>query len=1404
MKKLIFIFGLLISFLSFGQTTLLSPTGDGGFETGTTLAANGWTVANDGGNFWVVGTGTPQYAGSRGAYIASTGTTYAYTKTAARVSHMYRDLVIPSGASAITLTFYWKGKGESGYDRLLIYTTTTSVTPVAASPASPTNTITGETLIWTQPTYTVTTYTLATVTIPDALAGTTVRLHFMWQNDGSLGTSPGAAVDNIGVVYTPLPSCSGTPNTGTVSASTNNTCSATATTLTGNSLSTGTGISYQWQSSSNNSTWADVGGATGSTYATTLPSGSMYYRIKTTCSNSGISSYSSSIQLIGTTCVICPSNSTTITNTGCSGTVYDPGGTGNYNNSQTGTITLYPSVGTDKVRLTFSSFSTESGYDGLVIYDGNNTSAPIISSGLAAGTSATNCPAGSYYGTTSPSTVTSTAADGSLTLVFRSDGSTVSTGFEATISCFTPPAPGCSSSPSPSNGVTGITVAPTLTWAAVQYATEYDVYIGETLPGTPTATVSTNSYTPSTLSPLTSYQWKVVPKNASGLATGCSTWSFTTMSPAYATAWISMNTGSSNWCAGETRNVTVTVKNNGANDWSDNLNDFNIGVKWNGDADYNIRVDAQGLFPGETQTYTFSVTAPNIAGSNNLTFDVVLEGCFWFGTNGSGCGSVAGPGNIVYVSPTITINDYPTSPNAVSDVSICLGKTTQLSASAVGPAGTAHTASENSDYTQFTTSDATRWSISSTTNAAGTTPELRFAYVSTLTSQFWAKSPQVNATSYSTLSLSFKHYCDWYTSNFILRLQTSTDGTTWTDRWTTTVTADIAATTQTVNLNVLAGTNFYYRFMYDGNTWNVNNWYIDNISITGNKAVTYSWSPSDGLSSPSIYNPIASPNQTTTYTMTASLNGCSVTDQVVVTVDRPSVSTVNSLIGTGLVNGDYLWNGNTSTSWNLSSNWYQYVSNTNSFELTNQNPTSISKVYIFSSSSLGSCVGNGPTLDVTDNIEGLEVGNGVSVNFNNTLNVSGDINIQGTLTGNGTIILNGTGDQTISGNNLILPNLQINKISGNVILDSPTKISGTLTMTQGNIYTTSTNILEIGTNTTTLGSISWTSGSILGPIKRWFGTSTNSTQASGILPLGGNIPSKGVINRYAQVNFTQSTSGGYLIGEYILGTPSTGYNGLPLTYNANQYVQNFEEEGYWSITPYSSAGVAYGSMNTEGYTLKLRMNNPSTLIPGQPPVGENGNIITDVSKLRIISSKGPDHTSWVLAGTQGSNQSVLSSGDYLLEETGVTGFSFFNGGGNDNNPLPVELTQFEANPYSQWNIIKWTTASEYNSSYFNLESSFDGENWRLINTKSAAGNSTEEIRYSYIDYNLSELTYYRLEQFDIDGKSKIYGPILVTKTIKDKKVIKYINLMGQEVNPENTTGLIIEIYDDGTMKKMIR
>ncbi len=135
------------------------------------------------------------------------------------------------------------------------------------------------------------------------------------------------------------------------------------------------------------------------------------------------------------------------------------------------------------------------------------------------------------------------------------------------------------------------------------------------------------------------------------------------------------------------------------------------------------------------------------------------------------------------------------------------------------------------------------------------------------------------------------------------------------------------------------------------------------------------------------------------------------------------------------------------------------------------------------------------------------------------------------------------------------------------------------------------------------------------------------------------------------------------------------------------------------------------------------------------------------------------------------------------------------------NPLPVELSSFEAEPVDDLNYINWITQSEQNSDYFNLESSFDGENWKLINTQVAAFNSISTIEYGYHDNSFEELTYYRLIQYDIDGQNETFGPIVVLRDNRKKPIYKKVNLSGQEVD-QNYKGIVIIIYQDGSTEKV--
>jgi gliding motility-associated-like protein len=183
-----------------GQTTLISPTGDGGFETGTTFADNGWTAVNSATNAWNVGTATSS-GGTKSAYISNTsGSTYAYSNSTTAVSHFYRDITVPASESVISLSFKLKGDGDvySGtyYDKLMVYTAPTTFTPATSAPASSGTALTGATLAYVQPANYGAAYNVVNVVLPSSLAGTTFRLIFTWHNDSSAGTVP-SSVDEI-------------------------------------------------------------------------------------------------------------------------------------------------------------------------------------------------------------------------------------------------------------------------------------------------------------------------------------------------------------------------------------------------------------------------------------------------------------------------------------------------------------------------------------------------------------------------------------------------------------------------------------------------------------------------------------------------------------------------------------------------------------------------------------------------------------------------------------------------------------------------------------------------------------------------------------------------------------------------------------------------------------------------------------------------------------------------------------------------------------------------------------------------------------------------------------------------------------------------------------------------------
>jgi hypothetical protein len=192
------------------QTVLINPTGDGGFDNGSTFAANGWSVSNSVNNPWFVGTpgGGAPMTGNK-AYISNDGgITNAYTPASNATNYFWRDITIPSTDSIIHLQFNWAQQGEASYDIWQVFTASTSITPVgvATHPGLGLNNvpagIAGATFVANGSV--LTGVQTASILLPKTLAGTTFRLIFSWKNETG-GTQPPASIDNISLISRPAP-----------------------------------------------------------------------------------------------------------------------------------------------------------------------------------------------------------------------------------------------------------------------------------------------------------------------------------------------------------------------------------------------------------------------------------------------------------------------------------------------------------------------------------------------------------------------------------------------------------------------------------------------------------------------------------------------------------------------------------------------------------------------------------------------------------------------------------------------------------------------------------------------------------------------------------------------------------------------------------------------------------------------------------------------------------------------------------------------------------------------------------------------------------------------------------------------------------------------------------------------
>lgn len=95
--------------------------------------------------------------------------------------------------------------------------------------------------------------------------------------------------------------------------------------------------------------------------------------------------------------------------------------------------------------------------------------------------------------------------------------------------------------------------------------------------------------------------------------------------------------------------------------------------------------------------------------------------------------------------------------------------------------------------------------------------------------------------------------------------------------------------------------------------------------------------------------------------------------------------------------------------------------------------------------------------------------------------------------------------------------------------------------------------------------------------------------------------------------------------------------------------------------------------------------------------------------------------------------------------------------------LPATLTAFRGTAAGPKHVrLDWDVAREENVSHYDVQRSSNGQEWEVIGSVTAAGDSDVALNYGYDDLNLQgQRAYYRLHMIDLDGAEEYSGIVIV-------------------------------------------
>ena len=190
----------------------------------------------------------------------------------------------------------------------------------------------------------------------------------------------------------------------------------------------------------------------------------------------------------------------------------------------------------------------------------------------------------------------------------------------------------------------------------------------------------------------------------------------------------------------------------------------------------------------------------------------------------------------------------------------------------------------------------------------------------------------------------------------------------------------------------------------------------------------------------------------------------------------------------------------------------------------------------------------------------------------------------------------------------------------------------------------------------------------------------------------------------------------------------------------------------------------YNQSPADGALMKVEYFNASNVLVGVYNTGVTKNVGVWTQYISTITAMPGTRRVRVTLKSFSNNGSSV---DAYFDDLSLLGYQI----------LPLELTSFTTILDRSQNVIaQWQTANELNNDHFELQRSKDGKVWETIAKVKGAGTTNTSRFYTAKDNTPIEgISYYRLIQYDLDGKMSVSKVNMIKSTSADTKLTAYPN-----------------------------